>query len=175
MPIYENEAQATAYLQRYLRQLSYHHPEITPPPIDGIFERDTEESLKNFQAMVGLPVTGRSDRRTWDALYAMYRASIAENEPPRTVAILPFVAGEILLQKGDEGFTINVLQYMLRELGESLAELEEIEVSGIFDENTARAVRLFRVQNRLPEGETVDLVTWNTLVDRFNRLGVENV
>ena len=175
MPRYENEAEATLNLQRYLRQLSYHHPEITPPPIDGIFERDTEESLKNFQAMVGLPVTGRSDRRTWDALYAMYRASIAENEPPRTVAILPFVAGEILLQKGDEGFTINVLQYMLRELGESLAELEKIEVSGIFDENTARAVRLFRVQNGLPEGETVDLVTWNTLVDRFNRLGVENV
>ena len=175
MPIYENEAQATAYLQRYLRQLSYHHPEITPPPIDGIFERDTEESLKDFQAMVGLPVTGRADRRTWDALYAMYRASIAENEPPRTVAILPFVAGEILLQKGDEGFTINVLQYMLRELGESLAELEEVEITGIFDDKTARAVRLFRAQNGLPEGETVDLVTWNTLVDRFNRLGVENV
>ena len=175
MPIYENEAQATANLQRYLRQLSYHHPEITPPPIDGIFERDTEESLKDFQAMVGLPVTGRADRRTWNALYAMYRASIAENEPPRTVAILPFVAGEILLQKGDEGFTINVLQYMLRELGESLAELEEVEITGIFDDKTARAVRLFRAQNGLPEGETVDLVTWNTLVDRFNRLGVENV
>ena len=175
MPIYENEAQATANLQRYLRQLSYHHPEITPPPIDGIFERDTEESLKDFQAMVGLPVTGRADRRTWDALYAMYRASIAENEPPRTVAILPFVAGEILLQKGDEGFTINVLQYMLRELGESLAELDEVEITGIFDEITARAVRLFRAQNGLPEGETVDLITWNTLADWFNRLGVENV
>ena len=175
MPRYENEAEAILNLQRYLRQLSYHHPEITPPPIDGIFERDTEESLKDFQAMVGLPVTGRADRRTWDALYAMYRASIAENEPPRTVAILPFVAGEILLQKGDEGFTINVLQYMLRELGESLAELEEVEITGIFDEKTARAVRLFRVQNGLPEGETVDLVTWNTLVDRFNRLGVENI
>ena len=102
MPRYENEAEATLNLQRYLRQLSYHHPEITPPPIDGIFERDTEESLKNFQAMVGLPVTGRADRRTWDALYAMYRASIAENEPPRTVAILSFVAGEILLQKGQQ-------------------------------------------------------------------------
>ena len=175
MPIYENEAQATLNLQRYLRQLSYHHPKITPPPIDGIFERDTEESLKDFQAMVGLPVTGRADRRTWDALYEMYRASIAENEPPRTVAILPFVAGEILLQKGDEGFTINVLQYMLRELGESLVELEDVEITGIFDAKTARAVRLFRKQNGLPEGETVDLITWNTLVDRFNRLGVENV
>ena len=175
MPRYENEREATLNLQRYLRQLSYHHHEITPPPIDGIFERDTEESLKDFQAMVGLPVTGRADRRTWDALYAMYRASIAENEPPRTVAILPFVAGEILLQKGDDGFTVSVLQYMLRELGESLAELEEIEVSGIFDEPTARAVRLFREQNGLAEGETVDLVTWNTLVDRFNRLGVENI
>ena len=175
MPRYENEREATLNLQRYLRQLSYHYPQITPPPIDGIFERDTEESLKDFQAMVGLPVTGRAERRTWDALYAMYRASIAENEPPRTVAILPFVAGEILLQKGDDGFTVSVLQYMLRELGESLAELEKIEVSGIFDEPTARAVRLFREQNGLPEGETVDLVTWNTLVDRFNRLGVENI
>ena len=175
MPKYENEAQATANLQRYLRQLSYHYPEITPPPIDGIFDSDTERALKEFQAMQGLPVTGRADRRTWDELYTMYRASVAENEPPRTVAILPFVAGEILLQKGDEGFTVSVLQYMLRELGESLTELEEVEVSGIFDEKTARAVRLFRAQNGLPEGETVDLVTWNTLVDRFNRLGVENI
>ena len=175
MPRYENEAEAILNLQRYLRQLSYHHPEITPPPIDGIFERDTEESLKDFQAMVGLPVTGRADRRTWDELYTVYRASIAENEPPRTVAILPFVAGEILLQKGDDGFTVSVLQYMLRELGESLVELEDVEVSGIFDEKTARAVQLFRVQNGLPEGETVDLITWNTLVDRFNRLGVENI
>ena len=175
MTIYENEAQATANLQRYLRQLSYHHPEITPPPIDGIFDRDTERALREFQAMQELPITGRADRQTWDTLYAMYRASIAENEPPRTVAILPFVAGEILLEKGDEGFTINVLQYMLRELGESLAELEEVEISGVFDEKTARAVRLFRAQNGLPEGETVDLVTWNTLVDRFNRLGVENI
>ena len=175
MPRYENEAQATLNLQRYLRQLSYHYPEITAPPIDGIFERDTERALRDFQKMQGLPITGRADRQTWDELYTMYRASIAENEPPRTVAILPFVAGEILLQKGDEGFTISVLQYMLRELGESLVELEEVEITGIFDEKTARAVQLFRAQNGLPEGETVDLVTWNTLVDRFNRLGVENI
>ena len=175
MPRYENEAEAILNLQRYLRQLSYHHPQITAPPIDGIFDRDTERSLREFQAMRGLPVTGRADRRTWDELYTLYRASIAENEPPRTVAILPFVAGEILLQKGDDGFTVSVLQYMLRELGESLAELEEVEITGIFDENTARAVQLFRVQNGLPEGETVDLITWNTLVDRFNRLGVENI
>ena len=175
MPRYENESEAILNLQRYLRQLSYHYPQITAPPIDGIFDRDTERSLREFQAMRGLPVTGRADRRTWEELYTLYRASIAENEPPRTVAILPFVAGEILLQKGDDGFTISVLQYMLRELGESLVELEDVEVSGIFDENTARAVRLFRIQNGLPEGETVDLITWNTLVDRFNRLGVENI
>ena len=175
MPRYENEAEAILNLKRYLRQLSYHYPQITAPPIDGIFDRDTERSLREFQAMRGLPVTGRADRRTWEELYTLYRASIAENEPPRTVAILPFVAGEILLQKGDDGFTVSVLQYMLRELGESLVELEDVEVSGIFDENTAHAVRLFRVQNGLPEGETVDLITWNTLVDRFNRLGVENI
>lgn len=175
MPRHENEAQAIENLQRYLRQLSYHNSNITPPPIDGIFEKDTEKALREFQAMQGLPVTGRADRRTWEELYALYRASIAENEPPRTVAILPFVAGEILLSEGDEGFTINVLQYMLRELGESLAELEDVEISGIFDDRTARAVRLFRAQNGLTDSETVDLMTWNTLVDRFNRLGVENI
>ncbi len=175
MPRYENETQAITNLQRYLRQLSYRNSNITPPPIDGIFERDTEKSLREFQGMQGLPVTGRADRRTWEELYAMYRVSVAENEPPRTVAILPFVAGEILLSEGDTGFTINVLQFMLRELGESLVELEDVEVSGVFDGKTARAVRLFRAQNGLAEGETVDLVTWNTLVDRFNRLGVENV
>jgi len=57
-----NQAPAVENLQRYLRQLSYDQPEIPAPPIDGIFESQTEEALRQFQRSRGLPVTGSADR-----------------------------------------------------------------------------------------------------------------
>ena len=58
MPQYPNEAQAIENLQRYLRQLSYSDASITPPPIDGIWERDTAQALRDFQRTRGIPETG---------------------------------------------------------------------------------------------------------------------
>ena len=63
-----NEARAIKNLQRYLRQLSYHVPSITAPPIDGIFASDTQKALREFQEWQALPSTGIADRETWDAL-----------------------------------------------------------------------------------------------------------
>ncbi|MBQ9773657.1 MAG: peptidoglycan-binding protein [Clostridia bacterium] len=170
MPLYENEARGIENLQRYLRQLSYHEPSITPPPIDGIFERDTEQALRDFQALQRLPVTGIADLITWDLLYAAYRASLAEHTPPRAVSFFPIDEDFAAFRTDTDSFPVAVLQYMLRELGARYGDLEEITVNGRYDGATQAAVRTFQRHNGLSENGRIDLPTWNAITDQHNIL-----
>lgn len=170
MPQYENEAPAVRNLQRYLRQLSYHDPTITPPPIDGIFERDTERALRDFQRSQGFPETGSADRATWERLYERYRASLTEHTPARAVYFFPSRENFALFEQPAAAFPIAVLQYMLRELGALYPEMEGVTPNGIYDDATRRAVRVFQEKNRLPADGKVNLPTWNAITDQHNIL-----
>lgn len=53
----------------------------------------------------------------------------------------------------------------------SLGLLTDDDVTGTFDEKTARAIAAFRSSMNLPQGTTVDEKVWNALVDASYRLG----
>ena len=170
MPQYETEAQAIQNLQTYLRQLSYHDANIKAPPIDGIFDTDTRQSLMDFQASKDLPQTGIADQRLWELLYATYRTSIAQNSPPVRMEIFPLLPLNAEFRKGDEGFVITALQWMLRELEAKYGFLLPIQVTGIFDEVTEEAVKDFQKQNALQPSGILDRMTWNEITDQYNVL-----
>ncbi|MGE6328052.1 L,D-transpeptidase family protein [Psychrobacter pacificensis] len=46
--------------------LDWNH--ASPGPIDGGWGMNSKKALTNFQAMKGLPTTGKMDQKTWDAL-----------------------------------------------------------------------------------------------------------
>ena len=170
MSQYKNRSEATENLQRYLRQLSYHDPNIFSPPIDGVFASDTERSLRSFQRAYGLPVTGIADRDTWEVLYGAFRASLTANSPPRTVAILPFLPTPVLITQGSHSFAVSVLQYMLRELSALYTDFEAVEITGVYDNATENAIKSFQKKNRLPESGITDVPTWNAVTDQYNML-----
>ena len=170
MPEYETEAQAIQNLQTYLRQLSYHDENITAPPIDGIFDTDTRQSLMDFQASKDLPQTGVADQRLWELLYATYRTSLAQNSPPVRMEIFPLLPLDAEFKRGDEGFVITALQWMLRELEAKYGFLLPIQVTGIFDEVTEEAVKRFQEQNALSPSGILDRLTWNEITDQYNVL-----
>ena len=166
----ETEVQAIQNLQRYLRQLSYDEESIPAPPIDGIFESDTRRALQSFQVLKDLEPTGRADQETWELLYAAYRASLARNSPPRTVAVLPRTPPDAELIRGSIGFPVMALQHMLRELTFNASYLGPIEVTGTYDEATEAAVLAFQAHNVLKKTGRVDLETWNEITDQYNVL-----
>ncbi len=170
MPEYENYNEAVENLQRYLRQLSFFEASIPEVPIDGIFDEATAGALRSYQRTRGLPVTGTATRDTWDGLYADYRASLAENSPPRSIAVFPIEPYTYTLSEGDIGFPVTAVQYMLRELHQVYRDLGDVEVTGIYNDETARAVRIFQQKNRLRETGLVDPLTWNTIADQYNTL-----
>ena len=155
-------------LQRYLRQLAFFEEAIKMPPVDGIFESDTEEALRNFQESRGLPVTGNADRNTWELLYEAYRASLSDNSPPRGVDFFSRNPKGQRLLRGREGFDVAVLQYMLGELSHLYSGLEAVTVNGVYDLPTEEAVRIFQAKNLIPPTGEVDLLTWNSIADQYN-------
>ena len=168
MAAHENHASATRNLQRYLRQLSFSEPTIPTPPVDGIFEARTEEALREYQRLRGLPVTGEADRATWERLYAEYRASLAYRSPPAAPDLFPTEPQSFLLRAGAESFLVSALQYMLQELGHLYGELEELTVTGIYDQPTQAAVLAFQARNGILPTGSVDLLTWNTVTNQHN-------
>lgn len=170
MPQTETYAEATRNLQRYLRQLSFTEPEIPPPPIDGVFDSATRTSLLAFQKSRGLPETGSADLATWEALYRAWRASVAENTPPKEIAVFPRTPKGDPLKKGDTGFAVSVLQYILQELERFYPTFSTIKVDGIYGPLTEEGVRIFQKSNALPESGEVDRLTWNLLADAHNLL-----
>ena len=163
-----NYARSVENLQRYLRQLSYGDKSITPPPVDGIFASQTERSLRDFQRSRGIDETGRANKDTWDLLYAAYRASLAENSPPRAMDVFPRMPQNYRLKMGDRTFAVAAVQYMLQELQVIYGGLDGVRASGEYDAATAGAIRSFQAQNRLNATGEVDMLTWNLLADQYN-------
>jgi peptidoglycan hydrolase-like protein with peptidoglycan-binding domain len=170
MTEHPNYNEAVANLQRYLRQLAYWEENIPQPPVDGIFESRTEEALREYQRLRGLPVTGSADFDTWERLYADYRASLAAHSPPRQASIFPIYPENYVITEGSTGFAVTALQYMLSELRHSYSYLEDLVISGIYDAQTARAVQRFQRENGISGEGGVGLATWNAITDQYNTL-----
>jgi peptidoglycan hydrolase-like protein with peptidoglycan-binding domain len=165
-----NERQAITNLQRYLRQLSFDYPAIPSPPIDGIFESVTERSLRTYQAMKGLPDTGRADLETWTLLFDDYNASLARNTRGNGFYIFPRDPVGYELSLDEQHFLVEVVQYMLGELRVLYDDIPSNERSGVYDGTTVQGVAVFQGRHGLPVTGKVDLMTWNALTDAYRRI-----
>ena len=63
---------AVASVQFLLNEVSAIIDLLEPIEIDGIFGERTERAVSSFQSAEGLPVNGRVDKRSWDALVDVY-------------------------------------------------------------------------------------------------------
>lgn len=166
---HQNEKEAIFNMQRYLRQLSYHDSMIPAPPLDGVFNTATKNSLMAFQRKEGLPATGVADKATWDLLFDCYNTSVKENAAPLAVELFPRSPVGYALRLGDKVFLVQLIQFLLKELEILYAGLDKIPQSGTYDEETAEAAREFQRRNRLPVTGEVDRQTWDALANTYNR------
>lgn len=160
-------SEAVRNLQRYLRRLSYNRAEIPPVPVDGIFDSATRESLTAFQRLAGLPETGIADEATWRLLYEAYLDALFGASEPLGLPIFPIAPIDYAVRRGDEGFLVSAVQYLLAGIATLYDFPLEVAVTGDFDEATERAIietqRLFLLP---PTGE-VDKRLWNYLVGAY--------
>ncbi len=167
MPEPMNKDTAVRNLQRYLRRLSYEDNNILPIPIDGIFASRTEEALSEFQRMRSLPVTGRADKVTWDALFREYRALQETQDLHYKPDFFPSSPADYVTQQGEKHAFISLLQFMLNELRVVYDSLPPLNLSGVMDIQTSRSVSEFQRINALPITGQVNRATWNRIAEEY--------
>ena len=72
------ENQDVENLQRYLTYISRYLPEIPLTEVTGYFGTKTEEAVRAFQELYGIPVTGRVGALTWNTITFVYRRLLSE-------------------------------------------------------------------------------------------------
>jgi len=145
-------------------------PKINDP--DGIYDSVTAAAVTVYQDIFDLPTTGIVDKATW---YSIKRRYVA-------VKGLSNIIGEGLLyseaerlfprvlQIGDSGIGVRVLQYYLNFLAFFNASLSAVPVTGIFDAATAEALRVFEAASSLPVNGVADRQDWSALTVAYNRI-----
>ncbi len=152
-------------LQEYLRYISDYIkgiPKISP---NGIYDIDTQNAVKAFQARFKLPQTGEVDFATWTAIVDTYDELQRINQIPNKIAGYPLEIQH--LKEGDDFEEIYFLQIMLRRIAKVYKNVTSPDLTGIYDKKTREAVRDF---SRLygPERSVVDRELWNILTDTYN-------
>ena len=161
-----------AQLQTMLNQVARDYPAIpTIDEVDGIFDRQTEESVRRFQEIFGLAVDGVVGKATWYRLVYLYvgirdlAELVSEGQLDFQDSLLQLDDGRLSL--GSRGGGVRVLQYLLQVLSSFYPEVPGPEQDGVYGEETRQAVLAFQRASGLPETGEVDRATWEAIYQAY--------
>lgn len=153
----------TLTVQQYLRRISQFYP-VTLIIDDGIYGTETAATVAEFQKLADLPATGEVDLITWEMLLAVHQ-NIEKNHGTAT-AIQPIKSME---DKVDEEILIYFTQTMLKSLSKTYNNIEKVEITGIFDQQTANQLAKIQTISQIQVTGNLDLQTWNALTNLYNK------
>lgn len=119
---------AVQTLQQRLKDLGYFTEGVS-----GIFDAETEKAVERFEQTYGIMQTGIATSNFQNRLFSASAPVYGSDEYEKAV-----VSQYTTLQRGATGSAVYALQHRLKELGYPIDEL-----TGVFDEQTEEAVRLF--------------------------------
>ena len=160
-------------LKVQLNRISNNYPAIPKIEEENIFfTTDMEESIKEFQRIFDLPVTGEVDKATWYEVKYLYNAvkKVADLAGEGiSVEEVEFPYGEIL-QEGESGPYIRALNYLLNFLSYFDSDIPMLNLTGEnFTEDTKEMVVAFQSDYNIEATGIIDKNTWNALVTAYNQ------
>ena len=153
-------------VQTYLRAISFFDDRVPFVGIDGIYGPETAEATAAYQRARGLRVTGTVNQETWNYLVKEYAIIQGLQAPPQ--AISPFPSMTHVVEPGDEGPIVFILQIMLNTIGKAYTNIAPVRVDGFFGPGTEKAVQeAQRALKRDPTGH-VNKADWDLLAKTYN-------
>lgn len=148
-------------LQEMLRALSAVHGDIPALVPTGRFGPYTLEAVMVFQREARLPVTGRVDLATWNALAGEYVQVSRRLPPTETGTLFPCEGAEIL--PGQTTPLLYPIQGMFCGLSGVLSDFVHSPPTGKCDERTVRNTRTLQRCGGLEETGRFDWEAWQSL------------
>ena len=137
------------------------YPSLAFLQVDGRYGSGTEETVRRYQALVGLVPDGITGRATWDRVQADYNAlpvEPADAYPGRALA------------RGSSGPAVANKQARLARLGAFYTGIGTLSADGRYGDATAAAARRFQRQFGLTPDEVIGKATWDKIVAVDNAL-----
>ena len=176
MTEYPTYRKAVKNLQRYLRRLSEEEKDLDKYTlaIDGIYGDETRRAITEFQKSRGLSPTGKVNEVTWNALFLEYLELIRENDKKVYPDFFPRTPDNYATDIGEVSAFVSLLQLMIDELRIAYGTLPPFAMNGVYDEDTAGAVREFQRLSGIAETGKVDLKTWNRISAAYNAYATQS-
>ncbi len=168
-----NAGNPVLLIQRDLRRIRKNYPAI--PDITttlGIYDLETENAVKKFQEIFGLPVTGVVDKGTWykikyvytsvKKLSDLYSEGLTEDE-------VTFLYTDEL-NYGDTGIEVQYVHYFLDALAFLDKDIPRLPLNSIYNNNTITMVKAFQEKYKLPVTGVFTYSDWLVLQKAYNNI-----
>lgn len=156
-------------LQYFIAVLGEYYNSIRPISVNGSYDRETENAVRDIQLTFGLPVDGIAGRQTWEAIYSAY-LGITDTQSGIEGGV-PRYPGEPL-SSGSRGEDVEVLQELLQTISQYITSVPSVTPDGIFGPRTEAAVRQVQRLFVLEETGIVDPLTWDAIAGLYSDLTV---
>ncbi len=165
-----DEGENIRTLQYYLAVIGQFYKEVPQISITGYYDTPTEDAVRSFQKIYGLPETGIIDIATWNDMYRAYIGiieSVPFLNPDEGVPLFP--AG-FVLREGMQSDYVSLLQQYLTYISETIPEIPPVSNTGYFGPKTKESVMAFQKFAGInPTGQLTSL-TWNRLASVYSDL-----
>ncbi len=154
-------------MQYYLAVIGAYYQAVSSVEVTGYFGEMTENSVKSFQRVFGLPQTGEINRATRNEIYRAYQG-ILETVPPdyTEVALYP----NIVLKEGITNDSVRIIQEYLTFIHESYPNIPAVNNTGYFGPLTKQSVIEFQKQFGINPTGIVGAVTWDRIAEVYSDL-----
>lgn len=154
-------------LQYYLAVIGAYYDAVVPVEITGYFGEKTEQSVKSFQKVFGLPQTGEVDRATRIDLYRAYQG-IVDSVPPTYTAVALYPG--VILREGVTDNNVRIIQEYLSFINRTYNNIPAVNATGYFGPLTKQSVMAFQRQFGIPPTGVVAGVTWDKIAEVYSDL-----
>lgn len=158
-------------IQEQLNRIAINFPQLPLIEVNGIYDEQTVNTVREFQRLFILPITGVTDKATWYRISQIYssvkRLAEITSEGQRAAYNQQLYPGEPL-KVSSRGSEVQEIQFYLQRISRFNPIVESPELDGIYGSSTQRAVISFQNAYGLEPTGVVDEAVWNTLVQVYN-------
>ena len=157
-------------IQVRLNRISSNYPAIPKiGNVNGVYEKSTEDAVREFQRIFNLTQDGIVGKATWYRIQQIYNGVKRLSELDSEGLTLEEISRQFpeSLATGSRGDGVRVVQYLLRYVALFDNGIPVISVDGIYGEKTAEAVRAFQQTYGLPITGVTDEATYSLLYDVY--------
>ena len=158
-------------LQEQLNRIAINFPQIPLIEVNSVYDTTTTNSVRTFQRLFILPITGVVDKATWYRISQIYtsvkRLSEITSEGQRATYNQQLYPGTPI-KLNSRGSEVQEIQFYLQRISRFNPIVESPLLDGIFGRATENAVKSFQNAYNLNANGIVDETVWNRLVEIYN-------